>query len=147
MIALRRAQASDVPALAALAKRSRRSAFATAPEPYVRDRLSRDLESPWYARYWPTMTIAEDHGERIGLVQPMTDEINGLRVDPSAFGRGVGTRLLAAGEQEIVLAGHRRSWLKCSGFNERAAVSTRNAAMSRSKGGRPCASKASSRSC
>jgi putative acetyltransferase len=120
MIALRSARASDVASLVALARRSWRAAFASAPEPYVRDRLSRDFESAWYARYWPTMTVVEEDGRVLGLVQPMDDEINGLWVDPPAFERGVGTLLLTTGEREIARAGHRRSWLTCSGFNERA---------------------------
>jgi putative acetyltransferase len=120
MIVLRSAEERDLPELAALAKRSWRFAFATAPEPYVRERLARDFETAWYARYWPTMTVAEAGERLLGVMQPMDDEINGLWVDPTAHGRGVGTMLMAAGEREIARAGHRRAWLSCSGFNERA---------------------------
>jgi GNAT superfamily N-acetyltransferase len=67
------------------------------------------------------MTVAEDGGVLLGLVQPEDDEVNGLWVVPEAQGRGVGTALLRHAEQQIIAAGHRRAWLTCSAFNPGAA--------------------------
>jgi GNAT superfamily N-acetyltransferase len=120
MTHLRPAAAGDLPALIALARRSWLGAFADAPAAFVQDWLARDFERAWYPKYWPSMTVAEVEGVVCGLVQPMSDEINGLWVGPAAQGRGVGTALLRHGEAEIARAGHARAWLSCSGFNPRA---------------------------
>jgi ribosomal-protein-alanine N-acetyltransferase len=120
MIELRKAREDDVPALVALAKRSWRVAFADAPASFVAAREGRDFEGPWYARHWNAMTVAEETGVVVGLVQPELDEVNGLWVDPTAHRRGVGTLLLRAAEREIAAAGHGRAWLTCSGFNRQA---------------------------
>jgi GNAT superfamily N-acetyltransferase len=118
MTTLRPAREGDVPALVELARRSWLSAFAgTAPAAFVRDRLAREFERDWYPRYWPDMTVAEDGGVLLGVVQPMGDEVNGLWVDPAAQGRGLGTALLRHAERQIAAAGHGRAWLTCSGFN------------------------------
>jgi hypothetical protein len=91
MTILRPAREADVPALVELARRSWLSAFAaTAPAALVRDRLAREFERDWYPRYWPDMTVAEDGGVPLGVVQPMGDEVNGLWVDPAAQVRGSG---------------------------------------------------------
>jgi GNAT superfamily N-acetyltransferase len=118
MMTLRPAREADVPALVELARRSWLSAFAeTAPPAFVRDRLAREFERDWYPRYWADMTVAEDGGVTVGVVQPRGDEVNGLWVEPAAQGRGVGTTLLRHAERQIAAAGHGRAWLTCSGFN------------------------------
>jgi GNAT superfamily N-acetyltransferase len=66
------------------------------------------------------MTVAEEQGHLLGLVQPEIDEVNGLWVDPAAHRRGIGTLLLGAAEREIVAAGHGRAWLTCSALNPQA---------------------------
>jgi [ribosomal protein S18]-alanine N-acetyltransferase len=115
---LRPARESDVPALIGLARRSWLSAFAdSAPAEFVQEWLARDFESAWYSAHWRSMTVAEDDGLLLGLVQPMSDEINGLWVEPAAQGRGIGSALLEHGEREIAAAGYGRAWLSCSGFN------------------------------
>lgn len=122
MMTLRPAREADVPALIELARRSWLSGFAaTAPAAFVRDRLARDFERDWYPRHWPAMTVAEDDGVLLGLVQPEGAEVNGLWVAPEAQGRGVGTALLRHAERQIAAAGHERAWLTCSGFNPGAA--------------------------
>lgn len=122
MVTLRLAKEADVPALIDLARRSWLSGFAgTAPPDFVRDRLARNFEQDWYPRHWPAMTVAEDGRALLGVVQPESDEINGLWVAPEAQGRGVGTTLLRHAERQIVASGHKRAWLTCSGFNPCAA--------------------------
>lgn len=118
---LRPACERDVPGLIDLALRSWLSAYAdSAPAEFVREWLAREFERDWYPRHWPSMSVAEDGGVVLGLVQPMADEINGLWVDPAAQGRGVGTALLLHGEARIAAAGFSRAWLSCSGFNLKA---------------------------
>jgi len=114
---LRPARESDVEAMIDLAHWSWRSAFADAPEVFVRHWLAREFERDWYPKYWSEMTVAEEGGEILGLVQPTADEINGLWVDPVCHGQGVGSALLAEGERQISAAGFRRAWLSCSAFN------------------------------
>jgi putative acetyltransferase len=122
MITLRAAREADVPALIELARRSWLSGFAgSAPPALVRDRLAREFERDWYPRHWPAMTVAEECGVLLGVVQPEGDEVNGLWVAPEAQGRGVGTTLLRHAEWQIAAAGHARAWLTCSGFNPGAA--------------------------
>ena len=122
MMILRPAREADLPALIDLAQRSWLSGFAeTAPADFVRDRLAREFERDWYPRHWPAMTVAEEGGVLLGVVQPEHDEVNGLWVAPEAQGRGVGTALLRHAERQIAAAGHARAWLTCSGFNPGAA--------------------------
>ena len=118
---LRPARADDVPRLVALARRSWRSAFAgVAPAAWVEHRERSSLEAEWYARDWPAMLVLENGGELLGVVQVARDEINGLWVEPRHQGRGIGTQLLAAGEQRIAAAGHATAWLVCNALDERA---------------------------
>jgi ribosomal protein S18 acetylase RimI-like enzyme len=114
---LRPAREGDVEAMIDLARRSWPSAFTDAPEVFIRHWLAREFERVWYPKHWSEMTVAEEGGEILGLVQPTADEINGLWVDPGFHGRGVGSALLAEGERQIAAAGYRRAWLSCSAFN------------------------------
>jgi [ribosomal protein S18]-alanine N-acetyltransferase len=122
MVILRQARETDVPELIELARESWLSGFAgTAPISFVNERLARQFEQDWYPRHWPAMTVAEEEGILLGVVQVEGDEINGLWVAPAAQGRGVGTDLLRHAEQQVKASGHSRAWLTCSGFNPRAA--------------------------
>jgi hypothetical protein len=74
MMTLRPARQVDVHALIDLAQRSWLSGFAgSAPAAFVRDRLAREFEREWYPRHWPAMTVAEDDGVLLGVVQPEGD--------------------------------------------------------------------------
>lgn len=119
MVTIRPASEADLPGLVELARRSWLSGFTDAPPRFISDWLARDFESDWYARYWPDMSVAEEDGVLLGVVQPMGDEVNGLWVEPAHQGRGVGTLLLRHAEGVIAAAGHGRAWLTCSGFNPR----------------------------
>jgi ribosomal-protein-alanine N-acetyltransferase len=114
---IRPACESDLPALIELAQRSWLSGFALAPAEMIRERLARQFEQDWYPRYWRTMTIAEEGGMLLGVVQPEGNEVNGLWVAPESQGQGVGTALLRHAESQIAAAGHNWAWLTCSGFN------------------------------
>lgn len=121
-VTLRPATAADIDPLVAIARRSWLSAFAAhAPAALVEWWRAADREPAWYALYWPDMLVAEADGTLAGLVQPRADEVNGLWVDPAWQGRGLGRLLLGAAESRIAAQGHRRVWLTCSGFNQRAA--------------------------
>ena len=121
MALLRRAVEADVPLLVELARRSWLSAFSDTAPPALTDYWrALDREPAFYATYWPSMTVAEESGRLLGLVQPMEDEVNGLWIDPLAQGRGVGLQLLRAAEGEIAAAGFDRAWLTCSAWNVRA---------------------------
>ena len=121
MLLLRRATAADVPALVVIARRAWLGAFAeSAPPSLIAAWRARDREPAWYAKHWPTVTVALLFGKHVGLVQPAGDEINGLWVDPAHEGEGIGDALLRAAEREIAAAGHTHAWLTCSGFNPRA---------------------------
>ncbi|WP_439627445.1 GNAT family N-acetyltransferase [Gemmata sp.] len=118
MVTIRPASEGDLPGLIEMARRSWLSGFTAAPPQFVSDWLARDFERAWYTRYWPDMSVAEEDGVLLGVVQPMRDEVNGLWVEPAAQGRGVGTLLLRHAEGYIAAA-HGRSWLTCSAFNPR----------------------------
>jgi ribosomal protein S18 acetylase RimI-like enzyme len=118
---LRGAREADLAALIELARRSWLSAFAqSAPFGLIAWWAREDVTSRWYEEHWSEMTVLEEDGAIIGLVQPVAAEINGLWVHPAHQGRGAGTLLLRAGEEAILGAGHRKAWLECSAFNPRA---------------------------
>lgn len=117
---LRPATEGDVTPMIVLARRSWRSGFASAPTSFIQEWLSREFERGWYPRHWPQMTVAEEDGVLLGLVQPRADEINGLWVEPAVQMRGIGTALLVEAERQIAAAGFGRAWLSCSGFNGKA---------------------------
>lgn len=114
---LRPAHEGDVTPMIVLARRSWRSGFASAPVAFIQEWLAREFERGWYPKHWPQMTVAEEDGVIVGLVQPTADEINGLWVEPAVQGRGIGSALLAEGERQIAAAGYSRVWLSCSRFN------------------------------
>lgn len=117
---LRPAHEGDVTPMIVLARRSWRSGFASAPVAFIQEWLTREFERGWYPKHWPQMTVAEEDGGLVGLVQPAADEINGLWVEPAVQGRGIGSALLAEGERQITAAGYGRVWLSCSRFNGKA---------------------------
>jgi [ribosomal protein S18]-alanine N-acetyltransferase len=118
---VRPATRADVPRLVEIARRAFLSAFKiTAPFALLEQWQKNDREPAWYERDWPAMRVCERNGEVAGLVQPRDDEVNGLWVHPDHQGHGVGTMLLAEGEDEILRLGYDRSWLTCSSYNPRA---------------------------
>lgn len=119
--AIRPATEADVPRMIDIARRSFLSAFGTtAPFPLIQQWARRDRESVSYPRDWAEMYVLEEAGTVAGLMQPTVDEINGIWVHPDFQGRGIGSRLMDAGEGVIASRGYSRSWLTCSSFNRRA---------------------------
>jgi ribosomal protein S18 acetylase RimI-like enzyme len=115
---IRPAREDDLVRLIEIARRSWLSAFAqTAPFALIEWWVRTDRTTILYREHWRAMSVLEDDGVIIGLVQPAAAEINGLWVHPGWHGRGAGTMLLSAGEQMVARAGHAVAWLTCSGFN------------------------------
>lgn len=118
VLTVRPATEADVPRLVEVARRAWLSAFAQhAHFAILQEWFRLDREPGWYASHWPAMTVAELDGLVQGLVQPAEDEVNGLWVHPEVHGLGLGSRLLAAAEEQIRRGGHRRAWLTCSCYN------------------------------
>lgn len=118
---IRMARETDVPWLIILAQRSWLSGFTdSGPIEFIKERIDSQFERDWYPKHWPTMTIAEEAGVLLGVVQPCENEINGLWVSPEAQGQGVGSTLLQHAELMIVGSGYKHAWLTCSGFNPKA---------------------------
>ena len=104
-----------------VARRAFLSAFGpSAPFELIQQWVRKDRESISYPRDWAEMLVLEADGMVAGLVQPTADEINGIWVHPDFQGRGIGKRLMDAGEEIIAGRGYRRSWLTCSSFNRHA---------------------------
>lgn len=104
-----------------LARRSWLSAFAqTTPFSLIVWWAREDPMTGWYQQHWRQMTVLEEDGTIIGLVQQAKAEISGLWVHPAHQAKGAGTLLLRAGEEAILGAGHRKAWLECSAFDPRA---------------------------
>lgn len=118
---VRPATEADIPRLIEVARRSFLSAFGfTAPFPLVQQWVRNDRESTSYPRDWSRMFVLERDGVIAGLMQPTIDEIDGLWIHPDFQGQGIGSELLAFGEDIIRQRGFDRSWLTCSAFNPRA---------------------------
>ncbi len=118
---IRPATEADVPRLIEVARRSFLSAFGvTAPSPLIEQWAREDRESTSYPRDWAEMFVMERDGVIAGLMQPTVDEIDGLWIHPDYQGQGIGSLLLAYGEEVVRTRGFARSWLTCSSFNPRA---------------------------
>ena len=118
---IRLARSADLEPLIDLARRSWLSAFAhTAPAALIEWWNVTDRTRVLYEAHWREMTVLEEEGEIIALVQPVGSEINGLWVRPDRQGAGAGSLLLRAGEDVIRRNGHDLAWLTCSAWNTRA---------------------------
>lgn len=118
---IRPATESDVPRMIEVFRRSFLSAFGfTAPFPLLQQWIGNNRENVLYPAQWAQMFVLDVDGTIAGLMQPTVDEIDGLWIHPAYQGRGIGSRLLAYGEDVIRNRGYGRAWLTCSSYNERA---------------------------
>jgi ribosomal protein S18 acetylase RimI-like enzyme len=69
---------------------------------------------------WEKALVAEQRGRLVGVVVAADDWIEDLWVARDQRGRGLGSRLLAAGERRIAAEGHAVAHLRVAADNERA---------------------------
>jgi putative acetyltransferase len=97
-VIVRPARLEDVPALAVVAARSYRAAFAPILEPEVLESRDATYFAERFASSWERMLAAEQHGGIVGFLLMTDGHIDMLFMDPAASGQGAGARLLAAAE-------------------------------------------------
>ena len=94
----RPAEVEDIPALATIAERSYRAAFAGILEPEVLEGRNAAFFAERFASSWERMLIALSHEELIGFLLMTDGHIDMLFMDPDAGGKGRGALLLAEAE-------------------------------------------------
>jgi putative acetyltransferase len=113
-VIVRAAGTDDIPALAAIAERSYRAAFACIlEEPVLRDRNA-SYFAERFASSWERMLVAVAHETPAGFLLMTGGHIDMLFMDPAAGGRGGGVLLL----KEAEMRGART--LECFRDNHRA---------------------------
>ncbi len=95
---VRPARAEDIPALAAIAERSYRAAFAGILEADVLDGRSAAFFAARFAASWERMLVALSGEKLIGFLLVTDRHIDMLFMDPDAGGRGGGALLLREAE-------------------------------------------------
>ena len=95
---VRPAEVEDIPALATIAERSYRAAFAGILEPEVLEGRNAAFFAERFASSWERMLIALSHEELIGFLLMTDGHIDMLFMDPDAGGKGSGALLLAEAE-------------------------------------------------
>jgi putative acetyltransferase len=97
-VRVRAARPEDVPALAAIAERSYRSAFEGILEPEVLAGRDAAFFAARFASSWEHMLVAVMHEEPIGFLLMTDGNIDMLFMDPRASGQGGGALLLKEAE-------------------------------------------------
>ena len=120
-IIVRKAQASDIPAL----KQVLQETFEGTWLPHISKAsaqryIESDIGGGYVEQSWPEFTVAEIDNAIAGLIHWRGDFIEAVHVGASHQGRGVGGRLLSHAEQAILAAGFRQVRLETDTFNERA---------------------------
>ena len=95
---VRAARPGDVPALAEVAERSYRSAFAGILEPEVLAGRDAAFFAARFATSWKDMLVAVMHEELMGFLLMTDGHIDMLFMDPQASGQGGGALLLKEAE-------------------------------------------------
>ena len=95
---VRAARPEDVPALAAIAERSYRSAFEGILEPEVLAGRDAAFFAAHFASSWEHMLVALAHEEPMGFLLMTDGHIDMLFMDPRASGQGGGALLLKQAE-------------------------------------------------
>jgi putative acetyltransferase len=101
-VRVREAKPEDVPALAGIAERSYRAAFAEILEPEALARRDAAFFAGRLAESWPRMRVAERGGRVLGFALVTGTHLDMLFVDPAAEGEGAGSTLLGTVEAEGV---------------------------------------------
>ncbi|MGO4706913.1 N-acetyltransferase family protein [Microvirga sp. 2MCAF38] len=94
----RRATRDDIAALAVIAERSYRAAFATILEEDVLATRDAAFFATRFTETWERMTVAESEGKLLGFLLLTDGHIDMLFMDPNAAGKGAGTLLLRDAE-------------------------------------------------
>ncbi len=102
-VLVREARPEDLPALAGIAERSYRAAFAGILEPEALARRDAAFFADRFGETWPRMRVAERNGQAIGFALVTGAHLDMLFVDPAAEGEGAGSALLAHVEAEGAL--------------------------------------------
>ncbi len=97
---VRSARAEDVPALAAIAERSYRSAFRNILEEDVLARRDAAYFAGHFAAEWERMLVALSSEVPVGFLLMTDAHIDMLFMDPEASGQGGGALLLAHAEAQ-----------------------------------------------
>jgi putative acetyltransferase len=95
---LRAAEGDDVPALAAIAERSYRAAFAGILEADVLESRDAAFFAARFASSWERMLVAVSENGPAGFLLMTEGHIDMLFMDPAASGKGGGAMLLAHAE-------------------------------------------------
>ncbi|WP_114946902.1 GNAT family N-acetyltransferase [Microvirga calopogonii] len=96
----RPAGADDIPALAAIAERSYRAAFADILEPDVLVGRDAAFFAERFTASWERMLVAVSDGSPVGFLLMTDHHIDMLFMDPVASGRGGGALLLREAEAQ-----------------------------------------------
>jgi putative acetyltransferase len=97
-VIVRPARAEDIPALAMVAERSYRDAFAGILEPEVLEGRNAAFFAERFASSWERMLVALEDDAPIGFLLMTEGHIDMLFMDPDAGGRGGGMLLLREAE-------------------------------------------------
>ncbi|MGO4523228.1 N-acetyltransferase family protein [Microvirga sp. 2MCAF35] len=97
---MRSAEAEDIPALAAIAERSYRSAFADILEQDVLAGRDAAYFAERFTASWQRMLVALSSGSPIGFLLMTDGHIDMLFMDPDASGKGGGALLLREAEAQ-----------------------------------------------
>ena len=95
---VRAAGTGDIPALAAIAERSYRAAFACILEEPALQSRNASFFAERFASSWERMLVAVSHEKPAGFLLMTDGHIDMLFMDPAASGRGGGERLLKEAE-------------------------------------------------
>lgn len=113
---LRQAHSGDRAALVRLLQRTRERTFA---RPLPHGAFADTIAERYVDGAWPRFVVAERDGSLVGFADAVEDLIASLYVDPDAWGRGIGRRLLDECERRIAAGGHRLARLQVEAFDER----------------------------
>ncbi|NKB68482.1 MAG: GNAT family N-acetyltransferase [Candidatus Latescibacteria bacterium] len=117
-VQLRAATEKDIPVLIDIARKAFLSAFwELSPIEVIHDWVADDFEGRCYPERWPRMIVAMMDDKPVGLIEPVDDHISGLWIHPHYHRKGIGTKLLRAGEEVVQQHGHSKVWLMVSCFN------------------------------